>query len=108
MNLVAELLAIVNPRERDWASAMHGESNMYSSECRRQAERRAFLRASHEMVDEARDRGSLTGWWSALLLAIAIFLTLWSADFVLENAAPARQAIEHDVHLLTQKIGVRS
>jgi hypothetical protein len=81
---------------------------MYSSENLRKAERRAFLEASFGAVDEARDRGSSTACWSALLVAIVIFLTLWSGDFVSENAAPAWQAIEHDAHLLTQEIGIGS
>jgi hypothetical protein len=79
---------------------------MYSSENPRKTERRAFLEASFGAVDEARDRGSSTGCWSALLVAIAIVLTLWSGDFVSENAARAWQAIEHDAHLLAQEIDI--
>jgi hypothetical protein len=81
---------------------------MQPAENLRGANRRNLSRSSYEEVDEAIERGSPAACLSALLVAIAIFLTLWSGDFVSENAAPAWQAIEHDTHVLAQEIGIGS
>ena len=109
MTLIAELLVDRGSEGTGIAPELYlRESDMYSAEYRREAERRAFLQPSFGAVDEARGRGTSAACWSALLVSIAMFLTLWSGDFVSENAAPAWQAIEHDAHLLAQEIGIGS